>query len=53
VDALALHADATPVPDNNPVERAIRPLASGRKNRLFAGSDAGGHDAAAAASLII
>jgi len=24
---------------NNPVERAIRPLALGRKNWLFAGSD--------------
>ena len=39
-------------PDNNPVERAIRPLALGRKNWLFAGSDAGGHRAAAVASLI-
>jgi hypothetical protein len=38
--------------DNNPVERAIRPLALGRKNWLFAGSDAGGHRAAAIASLI-
>lgn len=38
--------------DNNPVERAIRPLALGRKNWLFAGSDAGGHRAAAVASLI-
>jgi transposase len=39
-------------PDNNPVERAIRPLALGRKNWLFAGSDAGGHRAAAIASLV-
>jgi transposase len=39
--------------DNNPVERAIRPLALGRKNWLFAGSDTGGHRAAAIASLII
>ena len=38
--------------DNNPVERAIRPLALGRKNWLFAGSDIGGHRAAAIASLI-
>ena len=38
--------------DNNPVERAIRPLALGRKNWLFAGSDTGGHRAAAIASLI-
>jgi hypothetical protein len=32
--------------DNNPVERAIRPVALGRKNHLFAGSD-GGADAVA------
>ena len=32
--------------DNNPVEREIRPVALGRKNYLFAGSDAGGHAAA-------
>ena len=38
--------------DNNPVERAIRPIALGRKNWLFAGSDAGGIRAAAIASLI-
>jgi transposase IS66 family protein len=28
--------------DTNPVERAIRPIALGRKNHLFAGSDGGG-----------
>jgi hypothetical protein len=28
--------------DNNPVERAIRPIALGRKNHLFAGWDGGG-----------
>ena len=39
-------------PDNNPVERAIRPLTLGRKNWLFAGSHEGGHRAAAIASLI-
>jgi transposase len=38
--------------DNNPVERAIRPIALGRKNWLFAGSDAGGVRAAAIASLV-
>lgn len=38
--------------DNNPVERAIRPLSLGRKNWLFAGSDTGGQRAAAIASLI-
>lgn len=45
-------ADGRLEPDNNPVERAIRPIALGRKNWLFAGSDAGGHRAAAIASLI-
>jgi transposase len=38
--------------DNNAVERTIRPLALGRKNWLFAGSDAGGERAAAIYSLI-
>ncbi|WP_404379499.1 IS66 family transposase [Caenispirillum salinarum] len=37
---------------NNAAERAIRPLALGRKNYLFAGSDAGGHRAAAVYTLI-
>lgn len=38
--------------DNNVAERSIRPLALGRKNYLFAGSDAGGERAAAIYSLI-
>jgi transposase len=38
--------------DNNPVERAIRPVALGRKNHLFAGSDGGGHRWAVICSLI-
>jgi transposase len=38
--------------DNNAAERAIRPLALGRKNYLFAGSDKGGARAAAIYSLI-
>lgn len=38
--------------DNNAAERAIRPLALGRKNYLFAGSDHGGERAAATYSLI-
>src|SRR5215813_13167190 len=38
--------------DNNPVERALRCVAIGRKNYLFAGSDAGGRRAAAIYSLI-
>ena len=38
--------------DNNTVERAIRPIALGRKNHLFAGSDGGASRWATVASLI-
>ena len=38
--------------DNNACERAIRPIALGRKNWLFAGSERGGRAAAIAFSLI-
>lgn len=38
--------------DNNTVERAIRPIALGRKNHLFAGSDGGAARWAVVASLI-
>ena len=38
--------------DTNPVERAIRPVALGRKNHLFAGSDNGGARWATLCSLI-
>lgn len=38
--------------DNNSAERALRCVALGRKNFLFAGSDAGGERAAAIYSLI-
>jgi transposase len=38
--------------DNNPAERALRGVALGRKNYLFAGSDAGGERAAAIYSLV-
>jgi transposase len=38
--------------DNNPVERAIRPVALGRKNHLFAGSDGGGVRWATVCSLV-
>jgi transposase len=44
--------DGTLAIDNNAVERSIRPLVLGRKNWLFAGSDAGGARAAAIYSLI-
>jgi len=38
--------------DNNPAERALRSVAVGRKNWLFAGSDSGGETAANVYSLI-
>jgi len=38
--------------DNNAAERALRAIALGRKNFLFAGSDAGGERAAAIYSLV-
>jgi transposase len=38
--------------DNNTAERELRAVALGRKNYLFAGSDAGGEHAAALYSLI-
>src|SRR6204780_4778640 len=38
--------------DNNAAERALRAVTLGRKNYLFAGSDAGGESAAAIYSLI-
>ena len=38
--------------DTNPVERSIRPIALGRKNSLFAGSDGGAKRWAIVASLI-
>jgi hypothetical protein len=38
--------------DNNAVERTIRPIALGRKNHLFAGSDGGASRWATVASLI-
>jgi len=46
-DALILYArDGSIEIDNNPIEREIRPIALGRKNYMFAGSDAGGERAA-------
>src|ERR1700744_5338819 len=38
--------------DTNTVERAIRPIALGRKNHLFAGSDGGANRWATVCSLI-
>jgi transposase len=38
--------------DNNIIEREIRPIALGKKNWLFAGSDQGGHRAAAMYTIL-
>ena len=51
-DALTLVLrDGRACLDNNAAERAMRPIPLGRKNWLFAGSDAGGERAAAIYSL--
>lgn len=51
--ALTHYADdGTLEIDNNTAERALRVIALGRKNFLFAGSDAGGERAAAMYSLL-
>jgi transposase len=53
VTALARYLDdGTLEISNNAAERATRPLALGRKNYLFAGSDAGGERAAAVYTLV-
>jgi transposase len=44
------HSGSLPI-DNNPVENAIRPIAIGKKNWLFAGSERAGRRAAAIQSL--
>ncbi len=52
-DAFTLFLDDGRVAiDNNPAERAIRPVALGRRNWLFAGSDAGGETLADAMTVI-
>ena len=52
-DALVRYAaDGALEIDNNTAERALRAVALGRKNYLFAGSDAGGERAAAIYSMI-
>lgn len=45
------HTGTWPI-DNNPVENAIRPIALGKKNWLFAGSERAGKRAAAIQSLL-
>ena len=50
--ALVRYAGSGILPiDNNPVENAIRPIAIGKKNWLFAGSERAGRRAAAIQSL--
>ena len=52
-DALKVYAtDGELNIDNNPAENAVRRIALGRKNWLFAGSDRGGRTAATLFSLI-
>ena len=48
----AVGAPSLSMPDTNTVERAIRPIALGRKNALFAGSDGGARHWAIVASLV-
>ncbi len=51
--ALIRYAQGGDLPiDNNPVENAIRPIALGKKNWLFAGSERAGRRAAAIQSLL-
>ena len=51
--ALTHYLDVGRFPiDNNPIENAIRPIAIGRKNWLFAASDTAGRRAAAIMSLL-
>lgn len=51
--ALQRYAQSGHLPiDNNPIENAIRPIAIGKKNWLFAGSERAGKRAAAIQSLL-
>jgi hypothetical protein len=51
--ALSLYATEGPLPiDNNPVENSIRPMAIGKKNWLFVGSERAGMRAASIQSLL-
>ena len=50
--ALVRYANSGDLPiDNNPIENAIRPIAIGKKNWLFAGSERAGKRAAAIQTL--
>lgn len=51
--ALIRYAETGNLPiDNNPVENSIRPIAIGKKNWLYAGSERAGRRAAAIQSLL-
>ena len=51
--AIARYVESGILPiDNNPVENAIRPIAIGKKNWLYAGSERAGRRAAAIQSLL-
>ena len=51
--ALTRYAETGDLPiDNNPVENAIRPIAIGKKNWLFAGSERAGQRAAVIQTLL-
>ena len=51
--AFTRYADSGHLPiDNNPIENAIRPIALGKKNWLFAGSERAGTRAAAIQTLL-
>ncbi len=52
VDCPPIEVSGQIRPLHNAVERALRAVSLGRKNFMFAGSDAGGHRAAAIYSLI-
>lgn len=53
-EAYSRYADSGHLPlDNNPVENCIRPVAIGKKNWLFAGSERGGRHAAVIYSLLL
>lgn len=52
-EAYCCYADTGHLPiDNNPVENAIRPIALGKKNWLFTGTERSGQRAAAIQSLL-
>ncbi len=52
-DALRRYAETGDLPiDNNPVENSIRPIALGKKNWLFAGSERAGQRAAVIQTLL-